>query len=98
PTTMWRSCRSTSSPWGGARGASCVRLLLLLVLWVVGGSGSAARAAEDAVRSEVDVTVPAVTLVDEAGREVRLDRLLATSDPVALQLFFTTCPAVCPTL
>ena len=75
-----------------------MRLLLLLVLRVVGASESAARAAEDAVRSEVDVAVPAVTLVDEAGREVRLDRLLATHDPVALQFVFTTCPAVCPTL
>lgn len=43
--------------------------------------------------------IPAVTLWDEHGREVRLDHLLATtSEPIALQFVFTTCPGVCPTL
>lgn len=84
---MWRSCRSTEP----AR-------LLLLALALVGAGGVAARADGGVVRQEVNVTVPAVTLVDEAGREVRLDRLLATSEPVALQFVFTSCPAVCPTL
>lgn len=43
--------------------------------------------------------IPAVTLRDEHGREVRLDQFLATtSEPIALQFMFTSCPGVCPTL
>lgn len=50
------------------------------------------------VRIEAEYKAPAVTLVDSTGVAVRLDRLLATDQPVALQFIFTTCPGVCPTL
>lgn len=47
---------------------------------------------------ETVVVVPPVTLVDSTGENVRLDHLLDTSEPLALQFIFTSCPGVCPTL
>lgn len=42
--------------------------------------------------------VPAVELVDSAGRPVAVAELLAGEGPVMLQFVFTTCPGVCPAL
>ncbi|HEV8241315.1 MAG TPA: SCO family protein [Thermoanaerobaculia bacterium] len=91
---MWRSSRCTET-FVAARCAHrrTLSLIAALVLSVAPASGE-----DRAVRSEVKVVVPAVTLVDEGGREVRLDRLLASGEPVALQFVFTSCPAVCTTL
>lgn len=57
-------------------------------------SAEAARFA----RSAAAYRVPAVELVDAAGRTVALADLLAGGEPVMLQFVFTTCPGVCPAL
>jgi protein SCO1/2 len=57
------------------------------------GSGGARYA-----RSERAYAIPDVTLVDEAGRPVRLRELLAADEPVMLNFIFTTCTAICPVM
>jgi protein SCO1/2 len=42
--------------------------------------------------------VPAVTLLDQDGREVPLASLLGSPEPVALNFIFTTCPTICPVM
>ncbi len=39
--------------------------------------------------------IPPITLLDQHGRLVRLDQVLAGSKPVLLQFFFTTCTTIC---
>lgn len=65
----------------------------------------AAAAAPDAApgsaryrRSEQRYAVPDVTLVDEAGRSVRLRELLAGEEPVMVNFIFTTCQVICPVM
>ncbi len=40
-------------------------------------------------------SVPSVTLTDQYGRQVRLDRALTGSQPVLVQFFFATCTTIC---
>ena len=49
-------------------------------------------------RSERRYAVPDVTLVDEAGRTVRLRELLAGDEPVMVNFIFTTCQVICPVM
>lgn len=49
-------------------------------------------------RSEQRYAVPDVTLVDEAGRPVRLRELLAGDEPVMVNFIFTTCQVICPVM
>jgi len=42
-----------------------------------------------------DYAVPAVTLLDQHGQAVRLDKALTGSEPVLVQFFFTTCTTIC---
>lgn len=49
-------------------------------------------------RSAAAYRVPAIELVDAAGRTVALEDLLGGGEPVMLQFVFTTCPGVCPAL
>jgi protein SCO1/2 len=39
--------------------------------------------------------VPPITLVDQHGREVRLDQVLAEDKPALVQFFFTSCTTIC---
>lgn len=39
--------------------------------------------------------VPPVTLIDQHGHEVRLDRALNGNKPVLVEFFFTTCTTIC---
>lgn len=45
--------------------------------------------------SEHDYVVPPITLVDQHGREVRLDQALAGNKPALVQFFFTSCTTIC---
>ncbi len=90
----------------------CTRAVALVAVVVVAAGGPARRSAGAGTTAAsaptagtapgrydaIPVEVPAVTLVDDRGAAVRLDELLATSEPVALQFIFTSCPGVCPTL
>lgn len=64
---------------------------LFLATWAEAQSGRYER-------SEMAIEIPALTLTDSEGAPVRLDQLLDTEEPTALQFIFTSCPGVCPTL
>jgi protein SCO1/2 len=49
-------------------------------------------------RTAASYPVPAVTLVDQDGREVELRTLLSTPRAVALNFIFTSCRTICPVL
>jgi protein SCO1/2 len=49
-------------------------------------------------RSEQQVAVPALELVDMQGQPVAIDALLAEDGPVMLTFIFTTCTTICPVL
>jgi protein SCO1/2 len=49
-------------------------------------------------RSVRAYSVPDITLVDRNARPVRLRDLLATDEPVMMNLIFTTCTAICPVM
>ena len=49
-------------------------------------------------RTEVEVTVPDVTLIDQDGREVELADLVHSDTPVAVDFIFATCTTICPIL
>ncbi len=49
-------------------------------------------------RSRVHYEIPHVTLYNEDGAAVELDRLLHRPGPVALQFIFTSCATICPVL
>ncbi|HBK90277.1 MAG TPA: SCO family protein [Parvularcula sp.] len=42
--------------------------------------------------------IPAVSLTDQYGRSVRLDRLLAEERPTLVQFIFTSCTTICPVM
>ena len=46
-------------------------------------------------RSAHDYVVPPVTLIDQHGRELRLDQALARDKPALVQFFFTSCTTIC---
>lgn len=47
-------------------------------------------------RSAAKYQIPDLTMVDQAGREVPLRKLLDTDRPVMVNFIFTTCTAICP--
>lgn len=47
-------------------------------------------------RSEHTYDIPAVTLIDQAGRSVQADRLFGARESVVVQFIFTTCSTICP--
>jgi len=49
-------------------------------------------------RSEVEISVPDVTLIDQNGNEVRLGKLLESDKPVFVDFIFATCTTICPIL
>jgi protein SCO1/2 len=54
------------------------------------------RSAPEAVRTRAAYTVPAVELVRDDGKAVRLDHELDDGRPVVLSFIFTSCTTVCP--
>lgn len=48
--------------------------------------------------SQVGVSVPDVTLINQQGQKIKLQHLLADQRPVVLQFIFTSCQTVCPIL
>src|SRR5215472_506696 len=78
-----------------ARRLAVPALLAVLLAWVPAPApGGEARY----TRSAADYHPPDVTLVDQAGKRVRLADELAAGDPVLLQFVFTTCSTICPVL
>lgn len=82
------------------------RLQCGLLAALLGSTGAAAahdtqqlanRAVEQPAyaRSVQELRVPAVSLLDQHGKRVRLDQLIA-AQPVLLQFVFTSCATVCP--
>jgi protein SCO1 len=70
-----------------------------LLLAVAGEPLSPCIAQQPAVvRHVANYHTPAVTLIDSAGKEVRLDALLAADHPVILQFIFTSCTTICGVL
>ena len=55
-----------------------------------------ARPESSVERSEARYEIPKATLLDQEGREVRFDEMLARDEPVLLNFIFTTCTAICP--
>ncbi|MEQ1501492.1 MAG: SCO family protein [Myxococcota bacterium] len=50
------------------------------------------------VRTEAAYDLPDLTLVDQAGRPVRLRELAASDRPIALNFIFATCTTICPVM
>lgn len=53
------------------------------------------RAPPAVASSAHDYVVPPVTLIDQHGRELRLDQVLAGDKPALVQFFFTSCTTIC---
>jgi protein SCO1/2 len=61
----------------------------------------AGHATDDATRftrTEVDVVIPDVSLIDQNGKEVRLRDVLTSDEPVFVDFIFATCTTICPIL
>ncbi|HYD39664.1 MAG TPA: SCO family protein [Anaeromyxobacter sp.] len=58
----------------------------------------AGSAPERYTRSTQRSALPAVTLLDQDGRAVPLDRALAGDAPLAVNFIFTTCTTICPVM
>jgi protein SCO1/2 len=76
---------------------------------VVGGCATAAlmlvstplSVADDAprfTRNEVEIDIPAVTLIDQRGDEVDFRELLRSERPLFVDFIFATCTTICPVL
>jgi protein SCO1/2 len=62
-------------------------------------SAHMAAAQQTAVKeTEQAYQVPAVTLVDQTGRKVAIDKALDDGRPVLLNFIFTSCTTVCPVM
>lgn len=49
-------------------------------------------------RTEVEVTVPDVTLIDQRGDEVSFVQAMSSDRPVFVEFIFATCTTICPVL
>ena len=49
-------------------------------------------------RTEVDVAVPDVTLIDQRGDEVSFIEVMGSDRPVFVEFIFATCTTICPVL
>jgi len=49
-------------------------------------------------RTEVDVSVPDVTLINQNGVEVNIEDILTSQEPVFVDFIFASCTTICPIL
>jgi len=69
---------------------------MLLLLFSV--SASASARGPRFTRTEVELEIPAVTLINQDGDRVDFRTLLLTNKPVFVDFIFATCTTICPVL
>ena len=68
------------------------------IVWMSSVSASIAGGEPRFTRTEVEVEVPAVTLIDQNGDAIALRTLLRDDKPVFVDFIFATCTTICPVL
>lgn len=68
------------------------------IVWISSVSASLAGGEPRFTRTEVEVEIPAVTLIDQDGDEIDLRALLRADRPVFVDFIFATCTTICPVL
>ena len=72
--------------------------LLVAAVLLAPGASDAADPGPRFTRTEVDVTLPDVTLINQDGDEVKLLDLVSSDKPVFVDFIFATCTTICPIL
>ncbi len=70
--------------------------ILIISLVVSAGIGSASTASY--TRTLEEHTIPNVTLVNQDGKQVKLESLVNCGRPVVIDFIFATCTTICPVL
>ncbi len=70
----------------------------LCLLLLLSSTWSMAHASGKYQKSLEKYQVPPVTLVDQKGRQARMDEVLSGKRPVILQFVYCTCTTICPVL
>ena len=78
----------------GFAATMCGVVALCLVL----ASFTEAADAPRFTRSEVEIEVPDVTLIDQRGNEVGFREMVLGDKPVYVEFIFATCTTICPVL
>lgn len=60
--------------------------------------GHAGHSSLDYERSFVSYNIPALTLIDQNGKDIRIDKLLNEDRPTLIQFIFTSCTTICPVM
>jgi len=74
------------------------RTIATLVAVAVAAVAAAADEAPRFTRTEVEVTAPDVTLIDQRGDEVSFVQVMSSNRPVFVEFIFATCTTICPVL
>jgi protein SCO1/2 len=89
------------------RRASEVLVLVALLVTLPAGARAEAPAGDHCAhmpkaasvsRAQAEYVLPAVTLVDQAGRPFAVQDLVTDRRPVVLNFIFTTCTTICPVM